>query len=82
MPQPVYRLLVEGVGEQGFAFLVGCAPGVDRSFQQALSQSRYAESTLVGCAFHSRVRTLSGYELAACSVVPNPIEDGGPCDDE
>jgi hypothetical protein len=51
VPQAVCRGLAEGLGSQGFAFLVGCAPGVDRSFRQALSESRYAESTLVACAF-------------------------------
>jgi len=70
VPQAVCRGLVEGLGSQGFAFLVGCAQGVDRSFRQALSESRYAESTLVGCAFRSRVRALSGYGLASCWVVP------------
>jgi len=70
VPQEVCRGLVAGLGSQGFAFLVGCAPGVDRSFRQALSASRYAESTLVACAFRSRVRALSGYGLAACWVVP------------
>jgi len=70
LPQAVCRGLVQGLGEQGFAFLVGCAPGVDRSFRQALSESRYAESTLVACAFRSRVRALSGYGLTSCWVVP------------
>jgi hypothetical protein len=71
--QAVCRGLVEGLGSQGFAFLVGCAPGVDRSFRQALSGSRYAESTLVACAFRSRVRALSGYGLASCWVVPEGL---------
>jgi hypothetical protein len=70
LPQEFCRGLVEGLGEQGFAFLVGCAPGVDRSFRQALSVSRYAESTLVACAFRSRVRALSGYGLTSCWVAP------------
>jgi len=70
VPQELCRGLVEGLGSQGFAFLVGCAPGVDRSFRQALSESRYAESTLVACAFRSRVRALSSYGLASCWVVP------------
>jgi len=70
LPQAVCRGLVEGLGGQGFAFLVGCAPGVDRSFRQALSASRYAENTLVACAFRSRVRALSGYGLASCWVAP------------
>jgi len=70
VPQQVCRDLVEGLGEKGFAFLVGCAPGVDRSFRRALSASRYAESTLVGCAFRSRVRALSGYGLTSCWVAP------------
>jgi hypothetical protein len=70
LSQAVCRGLVDGLGAQGFAFLVGCAPGVDRSFRQALSESRYAENTLVGCAFRSRVRALSGYGLTSCWVVP------------
>jgi hypothetical protein len=73
LPQQVCRGLVEGLGQQGFAFLVGCAPGVDRSFRQALSASRYAENTLVACAFRSRVRALSGYGLASCWVVPEGL---------
>jgi len=73
VPQEVCRGLVQGLGSQGFAFLVGCAPGVDRSFRQALSVSRYAESTLVACAFRSRVRALSGYGLASCWVVPEGL---------
>jgi hypothetical protein len=73
VPQPVCRGLVEGLGSQGFAFLVGCAPGVDRNFRQALSESPYAESTLVACAFRSRVRALSGYGLTSCWVVPEGL---------
>ena len=70
LSQAVCRGLVEWLGSQGFAFLVGCAPGVDRNFRQALSASRYADSTLVACAFRSRVRALSGYGLTSCWVVP------------
>ena len=70
LSQEACRILVQGLGQQGFAFLVGCAPGVDRSFRQALSESCYAESTLVACAFRSRVRALSSYGLASCWVVP------------
>ena len=70
LSQEVCRGLVEGLGSQGFAFLVGCAPGVDRSFRQALSACRLSERTLVACAFRSRVRALSGYGLASCWVVP------------
>jgi hypothetical protein len=70
VPQEVCRGLVAGLGSQGFAFLVGCAPGVDRSFRQALSESGLSERTLVGCAFRSRVRALSSYGLSACWVVP------------
>jgi hypothetical protein len=73
LSQEVCRGLVEGLGSQGFAFLVGCAPGVDRSFRQVLSSSRYAESSLVACAFRSRVRALSGYGLASCWVVPEGL---------
>jgi hypothetical protein len=64
------RALIHGLGQAGFGFLVGCAPGVDRSFRKALSQSPYSDRTLVGCAFRSRVRSLSTYGLDACLVVP------------
>jgi hypothetical protein len=64
VPQPVCRSLVEGLGRQGFAFLVGYTLGVDRSFRQALSDSLYAERTLVACAFRSPLRAPS---------------DSGPC---
>ncbi len=67
---PVCCALLEGLGAAGFGFLVGCAPGVDRCFRQALLQSRYAGRSLVGCAFRSRLRALAGSPLAACLLAP------------
>ena len=64
------RTLIQGLAEAGFGFLVGCAPGVDRSFRKALSQSPHTDRALVGCAFRSRLRSLSSYGLDACLVVP------------
>jgi hypothetical protein len=64
------RALVQGLGRRGFGFLVGCAPGVDRSFRRALSESFYTDRTLVGCAFPGRLRLLSAYGLPAYLVVP------------
>jgi hypothetical protein len=66
----VCRSLVGGLGEAGFGFLVGCAGGVDKSFRRALAESPYADLTLVGCAFRSRVHALSTYGLPALWVVP------------
>ncbi len=70
VPQPVCRTLLAGLGGAGFGFLVGCAPGVDASFQQALFRSRYAGRALVGCAFCSRLHEWAGSPLAACLVAP------------
>jgi hypothetical protein len=67
------RALIHGLGQAGFGFLVGCAPGVDRSFRKALSESPYADRTLVGCAFPSRLRSLSAYGLATCLVAPSGL---------
>lgn len=60
LPSSLCRALVEGLGEAGFGFWVGCASGVDRCFRQALAESRYAERTFVGCAFEERVVRLGG----------------------
>jgi hypothetical protein len=67
------RTLIQGLAEAGFGFLVGCAPGVDRSFRKALSVSPYTDRTLVGCAFGSRQRSVGNYGLSACLVVPEGL---------
>ena len=47
--------LVLSFQKLSFSFLVGCAPGVDRCFRQALSDLIPAERWTVHCAFQSRV---------------------------
>ena len=46
---PVAKALVSTLAAQGASFLVGCAPGVDHSFRQALVA--YPSCTTVHCAF-------------------------------
>jgi hypothetical protein len=71
--QVICRTLIQGLAEAGFGFLVGCAPGVDRSFRKALSVSPYTDRALVGCAFASRLHSVSSYGLSACLVVPERL---------
>ena len=73
VPQAVCRALIGGLAREGFSFWVGCAPGVDRSFRKALSESEYAERVFVGCAFRSRERSASNYGLFASAVAPEGL---------
>lgn len=69
VPLIVCKDLIRGLAWDGFSFLVGCAPGVDRCFRKALAESEYAERVFVGCAFGNRVKALSNYGLFASVVV-------------
>jgi hypothetical protein len=73
VPQRVCQALIQGLGQDGFSFWVGCASGVDRSFRKALSDSEYADRAFVGCAFRCRERSLSNYGLFASVVVPKGL---------
>ena len=61
--------IVSELASQGASFLVGCAPGVDLSFRQALVP--FASRTTVHCAFPSRARHISQTGLEAVCKVGN-----------
>ena len=70
---PEAQSLVSALASQGASFLVGCAPGVDRSFRKALVG--YVACTTVHCAFPSRVRNVEQAGLyAVCKTgnAPSP----------
>lgn len=73
VPQAVCQGLVSGLARDGFSFLVGCAPGVDRCFRKALAEYPYADRVFVGCAFPNRINALSNYGLLASVVVPRGL---------
>ncbi len=73
VPQEVCRALVQGLGDSGFRFWVGCAPGVDQSFRKALSASPHRERVFVGCAFSERISSPTSYGLFASVVVPRGL---------
>ena len=49
--------MVCALASRGASFLVGCAPGVDGSFRQALVP--FAANTTVHCAFPARSRQIA-----------------------
>ena len=61
--------LVSVLASRGASFLVGCAPGVDQSFREALVP--YASRTTVHCAFPSRVRNVEQAGLYAVCKTGN-----------
>ncbi len=65
--------VVEGFGHLGFSYCIGCAPGVDLSFRQALAGSIYAERCFVACAFPSRTAPANCFGLFASVVVPGGL---------
>src|SRR5512145_3377625 len=65
--------LVSRLYETGFHFFVGCAPGVDRCFRQALAHTPFDKRTFVACAFHKRTGKETNYGLDANVVVPENL---------
>ena len=63
--------LITQLGKLGFAFLTGCANGVDESFRVALAESEYAGSSLAACAFKERVDRVRG--IYPLFVVPEGL---------
>ena len=61
--------LISALASQGASFLVGCAPGVDSSFRQALVA--YAPRTAVHCAFPARAGQITQSGLTAVCKVGN-----------
>ena len=64
--------LVGSLSSIGFSFFVGCAPGIDACFRDALSRHESAK-TIVACAFETRERKLSSHRLCALTVVPDGL---------
>ena len=68
LPQGLCRQVVRRLAAEGFAFFVGCAPGVDASFRLALAQEGLGRKSFVACASRDRLRGSCG--LFASVVVP------------
>ena len=73
LPRSVCLVLAGGLANSGFGFLVGCAPGVDRSFRKVLSEKGHADRTLVACAFKGRLRAAFDRGLTACLTAPEGL---------
>jgi len=71
LPQQVCSDLIKAFRSRGFAFMTGCASGVDESFRHALSLSDCKDSSLVACAFKDRQRRIKG--IKSLFVVPDGL---------
>ena len=66
--------LVEHLSEAGFGCLIGCAPGIDAAFRDAVSSVESArETAFIACAFDSRVHQNERLGLTASRVVPDGL---------
>jgi hypothetical protein len=71
IPRQICNDLIYQFGRLGFAFLTGCAKGVDESFRHALAESDFKDTSIVACAFKDRAERLKGvYPLY---VVPDGL---------
>ena len=71
IPRQICNGLIAQLGKLGFAFLTGCAKGVDESFRHALAESDFKDTSIVACAFRDRAERLKGvYPLY---VVPDGL---------
>ena len=66
---PEAAALISALASQSVSFLVGCAPGVDQSFRQALAA--HAARTAVHCAFPARASQIAKSGLTAVCKVGN-----------
>ena len=71
LPEALCCELVWRLGDDGLDFVVGCAPGVDRSFRLALAREGLAARSFVACASRERLRC--AYGLPAAVVVPEAL---------
>jgi hypothetical protein len=71
LPEGLCRQVVRRLSAEGFAFFVGCATGVDRSFRLALARENLAGKSFVACASRERLRRCCG--LFASVVVPEGL---------
>ncbi len=67
----VCKDLISQLGKLGFAFLTGCANGVDESFRLALAESDYVGSSIAACAFKERLDRVRG--IYPLFVVPEGL---------
>jgi len=66
--------LVEHLCRVGFGLLIGCAPGIDKCFRNAVSRNAEArETSFIACAFPSRVGQSEEVGLTAGVVVPDGL---------
>ena len=74
VPPRLAAKLVDHLSDAGFGFLVGCAPGIDSCFRNAVSRNPDArESSFIACAFTSRVQQSEAHGLTASVVVPDGL---------
>ena len=74
VPPQMARDLVEHLCQAGFGLLVGCAPGIDASFRQAVSRNQEARDiSFIACAFPGRVGQSESAGLTASVVVPEGL---------
>ena len=74
VPPETASRLVDRLTGAGFGFLVGCAPGIDASFRQAVSSNEQArETSFIACAFDNRVGQNEEAGLTAAVVVPDGL---------
>ena len=66
--------LVEHLCKAGFGLLIGCAPGIDEGFRNAVSRDVEArETSFIACAFAGRVGESEAQGLTARVVVPDGL---------
>ena len=66
--------LVAHLCKAGFGLLIGCAPGIDALFRNAVSRNEDArETSFIACAFAGRVRQSEAAGLTAGVVVPDGL---------
>ena len=73
VPESISRPVIHCLHALGFTFMTGCAPGVDQSFRCVLASPRYAQDSLIACAFDSRAHRFSTPDLLAVTVVPSGL---------
>ena len=64
--------LVGSLSSLGFSFLVGCAPGIDSCFRDALARHGLANA-IIACAFKSRQRYFGSSGVCALTVAPEGL---------
>ncbi len=66
--------LVERLCKSGFGLLIGCAPGIDECFRNAVSRNEdVRETSFIACAFAGRIGQSEAAGLTAGVVVPDGL---------